>query len=323
MALLVALATFLTLVVLTAVAYHFLTIEKREIHARMDRVFDRLEQSSVQNEQPASATSELKGWRALVRSISKYIESPKASQIEHKLIQAGIPLRGSEYYVIVGGAVLAGGILALALSGNLFLGLAGAILGYLMPGLIVTIKVDRRSKAFNDQLGDALVLVANSLRTGYSFLQSIEMVAREMPAPISVEFGRVLKEMNLGVATEDAMNNLAKRVNSDDLDMVITAVLIQRQVGGNLAEVLDNIAGTIRGRIKIKGEIKTLTAQGRISGLVVSLLPIGLGMVIYVINPEYITLLFVHPIGKMMLASAVVSQLLGIYFIKKIVNIEV
>jgi tight adherence protein B len=202
-------------------------------------------------------------------------------------------------------------------------GFIGAIVGYMIPILLLHAKIERRTKAFNDQLGDTLILIANSLRTGYSFMQALEMVAREMPQPISIEFGRTLREMNLGVTTEDALNNLAKRINSDDLDLVITAVLIQRQVGGNLAEILDNIAVTIRERVKIKGEIKTMTAQGRISGMIIGIMPIGLGAIIYSINPEYIKILFTAPLGKMMLLGAVISEFFGILLIRKIVNIEV
>jgi len=171
-------------------------------------------------------------------------------------------------------------------------------------------------------LGDALGLVANSLRTGYGFMQALDMVSREMPAPIAPEFGRVLKEMNLGLSTEDAMSNLTTRVNSDDLNLVITAVLIQRQVGGNLAEVLDNIANTIRERVKLKGEVQTLTAQGRISGMIIGGLPFALGVFIYVINPGYMQVLFTNPMGKIVLGVAFVSQVFGMLIIRKIVDIK-
>jgi len=184
-------------------------------------------------------------------------------------------------------------------------------------------KTAKRRKAFNSQLGDALILIANSLRTGYSFMQASDMVAQEMRPPISSEFARAVKEMNLGVTIEEALANLGKRINSEDLDLVLTAVLIQRQVGGNLSEVLDNIARTIRERVRIRGEIRTLTAQGRISGVIVSLLPIVLGLIIYLLNPEYVKLLFVHPFGKILLGVAGLGQVIGILVIRRIVDIEV
>jgi tight adherence protein B len=200
--------------------------------------------------------------------------------------------------------------------------LIGVAAGYLLPMLTLRIKAARRVRQFNDQLADALVLVSNSLRTGYSFLQAIELVSREMAPPIGVEFARLLKEMSLGVTTEEALANLGERVASDDLELVITAVLIQRQVGGNLAEVLDNIAGTIRERIKLKGEVRTLTAQGRISGLIIGALPFALAALLYVINPQYMMALFTHPLGIAMVVYALVSMAIGMMAVWKIVNIE-
>jgi tight adherence protein B len=220
------------------------------------------------------------------------------------------------------GTTLAGEIVFFLLSGGkIMIGMAGGLVGYLVPIYFLRFKIARRAKAFNNQLGDTLTLVANSLRTGYSFMQAVEMVSREMAPPISVEFARILKEMNLGIPTEEALNNMAKRVDSDDLDLVITAVLIQRQVGGNLAEVLDNIANTIRTRIRLKGELKALTAQGRFSGIIVGLLPLIIGTALYALNPEYMRLLFTHPMGKMMLMGAAGSMVLGLLLIRKIVNI--
>ena len=207
--------------------------------------------------------------------------------------------------------------------GQLVAGVTGAVAGFFFPFILVNMKIARRMKAFNGQLGDALILIANSLRTGYSFMQASDMVAQEMRPPISSEFSRAVKEMNLGVTIEDALANLGKRINSEDLDLVLTAVLIQRQVGGNLSEVLDNIARTIRERVRIRGEIRTLTAQGRISGIIVSLLPVVLGLVIYLLNPEYVKLLFVHPVGKIMLGVAGLGQVIGIIVIRRIVDIEV
>lgn len=328
MLLLIALLGVLSLFLLGLVAYRELTKDKKVIAERMNRYIENRQQpisSQLQTTKSEVTQKRETSYRLLIREMSKYFESPKWSQyMEHKLIQAGLPMRASEFMVICFGTSLFGLILMALLSGGklLFI-LSGIIIGYFIPQIFLRIKIDKRAKAFNDQLGDSLVLVANSLRTGYSFLQSVEMVSREMLPPISEEFGRVLKEMNLGVGTEEAMNNLAKRVNSDDLDLVVTAVLIQRQVGGNLAEVLDNIANTIRERVKIKGQIKTLTAQGRISGMIISFLPVGVGSMIYFMNPDYISLLFTHSLGRAMLVGGVVSQCIGILLIRKIVNIDV
>lgn len=321
MALLIACIVFIMLMIILALCFRYVKGDKEVIQSRMQQYVEKQQTDSPAVSHTGAPFSG--GW-SLIRSISKYFESFHWSRlVEHKLIQAGLPIRGAEFVVICLGVALLSSILFILLSGSILMAFIGGIIGFLVPLLILRVKIDRRTKAFNLQLGDTLVLVANSLRTGYSFMQAIEMVSREMPKPIGEEFGRVLKEMNLGIPTEDAMNNMAKRVNSDDLDLSITAVLIQRQVGGNLAEVLTSIASTIRERVKIKGQIRTLTAQGRISGLIIGILPFGIGSVIYLINPEYIKVLFTHPMGKMMLAAGVVSQLIGMMVIRKIINIDI
>jgi Flp pilus assembly protein TadB len=195
--------------------------------------------------------------------------------------------------------------------------------GTILPQLYVQRKQRSRLILFNGQIADALILTANSLRAGYSFLQALDIASREMPAPISQEFARALKEMNLGIPTEEALEGMTQRIDSDDWDLVVTAVLIQRQVGGNLAQVLETIAETIRERVRIKGEISTLTAQGRISGIIISLLPIGLGAVMLILNKDYLFTLFSNPVGLMMVGIAFTSQIIGGVLIKKIVNIEV
>ncbi len=181
----------------------------------------------------------------------------------------------------------------------------------------------KRIKLLNNQLGDAIMLLSSSLKAGYSFFQAVDTVTKEMSGPISEEFVIMQKEVNLGVSTEKALENLVQRVGSDDLEMVITAVLIQRQVGGNLSEVLDNISTTIRDRIKIKGEVRTITAQGRVSGLVLSLLPIVLGVLVYMINPSHMQVLFTNPFGIILLVYSGIMELIGIFIIRKIVRVEV
>lgn len=234
-----------------------------------------------------------------------------------------MPLRSGEFVVLCGCSAMLGLLLLFVAGRSMVMASIGAVVGFMLPFLLMNIKTGKRIKLFNRQLGDALILIANSLRTGYSFMQALDMVAKEMKPPISSEFARTVKEMNLGTTTESALGNMAKRINSEDLDLVLTAVLIQRQVGGNLSEVLDNIARTIRERVRIRGEIKTLTAQGRLSGFVVGLLPVIMGCIIYVLNPEYVKVLFTHPIGRLMLGAAAVSQVIGIILIRRIVDIKI
>lgn len=200
--------------------------------------------------------------------------------------------------------------------------LAGAA-GWYLPLMVVKSRIRKRIKLLNDQLGDAITMISNSLKAGYSFFQAIDMVSEEMTGPIAEEFGMLKKEVNLGLNTDKALDNLVQRVSSEDLELVITAVLIQRQVGGNLAEVLDNITATIRDRVKIKGELKAITAQGRISGLVISLLPLVLCAAIYMINPGQMSLLFTRPLGLMMVGVAVIMELTGILLIRRIVKVAI
>ena len=323
MILLISISVFLTLSAIVLLVYQLATAQQRQVAARLEQMA-RGEQvvvaktSAYQEEEPT-------GIRRLLRSFGRYLESPRWDlSLEMRMLRAGLPLRSGEFIVLCfASATLLAMLFLLLGGGQLVAGVTGAVAGFFFPFILVNMKIARRMKAFNSQLGDALILIANSLRTGYSFMQASDMVAQEMRPPISSEFSRAVKEMNLGVTIEDALANLGKRINSEDLDLVLTAVLIQRQVGGNLSEVLDNIARTIRERVRIRGEIRTLTAQGRISGIIVSLLPVVLGLVIYLLNPEYVKLLFVHPVGKIMLGVAGLGQVIGIIVIRRIVDIEV
>jgi tight adherence protein B len=176
--------------------------------------------------------------------------------------------------------------------------------------------------------------MANGLRAGYSLLQAMDAVAREMPSPMSVEFRRVVQEIGLGIEQDRAFNNLVRRVPSDDLDLMITAISVQSEVGGNLAEILEIIGFVIRERVRIKGEIQVLTAQGQISGYVITFLPIVLGFILYAMNPEYIGRMIFsceargleqcsQPCGWIMIGTGILSMAVGYYAIQKIIDIDV
>lgn len=322
MAFIIALLIFLTTLLVLWVLRRFLLQERKEISERLDSYVSR--RVSERIKAPEEESQE-KGLRRSFQWLSGLLESTRLVNkgLEHRLLQAGILLRPGEFLLLC--LVAAGGSVVL---GMVLLGqhpgiLVFAGIGYLLPHYILQRKVRQRAKAFDAQLGDALILIANSLRTGYSFMQAMDMVAKEMAPPISEEFARVMREMNLGVATETAMTGLTQRVASEDLDLVVTAMLIQRQIGGNLAEILDKIAGTIRERVRLRGHIRTLTAQGRLSGLIVGLLPFALGGVIFLMNPGYISGLFTNPIGQKMLAVGLFLQSVGVLLIRKIIDIEV
>jgi len=257
------------------------------------------------------------------RASSVFASKSFTEKIQVDLLQAGIPLKGEEFitaWLIT--AVCLPGLTWLA-SRNWPLVLLALLFGTLGPRLYLGQKKAERLKAFNQQLGDALVIMANALRAGFGFQQAMETVRRELPPPISTEFEWTLREIRLGSTTEESLQNLSDRVKSDDLDMVITAILIQRQVGGNLAQILDNISRTIRDRTRIKGEIRTLTAQGRLSGIIIGLLPVGLLFVLLVLNPGYMTPFLKSPTGVYMLAGAAVSEMIGLVVIRRIVDIDV
>jgi tight adherence protein B len=208
--------------------------------------------------------------------------------------------------------------------------LIGVIIGFWVPRFWLNSRKSGRLKAFNKQLPDTVTLIANALRAGSSFLQAIELVVRESRPPISTEFGRVIREVNLGLPFDLALENMVKRVKSEDFELMATAIAIQHQVGGNLAEILDSIAFTIRERIRIKGEIRTLTAQQRLSGYVVGFLPFGLAFFIFLAAPTFFNPMFAKPpeligipAGIWLLGIAVLAMGAGFMFIRRIVDIEV
>ncbi len=200
----------------------------------------------------------------------------------------------------------------------------------LTEGQQLSRRKSKRMKAFNDRLADTITLVANALRAGSSFLQAIEMVVRETQPPISTEFGRVIREVNLGLPFEEALQNMVRRVRSEDLELMTTAITVQHQVGGNLAEILDSIAFTIRERVRIKGEIKTLTAMQRMSGYAVGFMPVALMGVLFVIAPGFMDPMFQKPpallglpAGIFVLGFGAFMMAIGFLLIRRIVDIEV
>jgi tight adherence protein B len=253
----------------------------------------------------------------------KVLTKKKNERLDQILSRAGVPLKPEEYIMFQWIATaLCGGFLFL-LTGKLFFLLAGCILGYILPKWWVRRKEKERIKKFNDGLQDMITTIIGSLRAGFSFSQALRTVADESDSPVKEEIETLLREMQYGSHMEDALHQLKERMPSDDLDLMIQAILIQRQIGGNLATVLETIVQTIRDRNKIQRQIQTLTAQGRLSGMVIGILPIVLGMLIYLIEPDYIGVLFHHPIGIFMIICGTVSGFIGFMLIRKITTIEV
>ena len=253
---------------------------------------------------------------------------------KERISKADVKLRVSEYIVFMFLSAIGVAVATYFLMNqNEVLAVIGAVVGLQIPRIYLGMAASRRMNAFDSQLSDTLNLWVNALRSGYSVLQGMEAIATELPPPVSREFERVVQEVRLGLGMEEALNNMYNRVPSEDLDLVITAVNIQREVGGNLAEILDTISYTIRERVRIKGEIRTLTAQGRISGWAVGLLPLALAFFLYMINPDYMGQLWAKdkpwvlepylPCGWLVIGIALFMMLMGVLAISKIVNIEV
>ncbi len=248
-----------------------------------------------------------------------------ADNIAIQLARADLKLTVGEYLAAIVIAVFGFGIIAYIISsGSVIFAAAGIVAGFFAPRIYVGIMQGRRLKMFNEQLGDTLNQLVNGLRAGYSVLQAMESVARELPQPVAGEFDRVVKEVQLGLTLEQALQNMLRRVESDDLDLIVTAINVQREVGGNLAEILEVISHTIRERVRIKGEIRVLTAQGMITGYVITGLPLALMAILYLLNREYVSRLWTSGIcGYAMLIVGGIMITSGFLIIQKIVRIEV
>ncbi len=268
------------------------------------------------------------GVKKILSNVGSII-TPKgmAMRIADQLAKADIPLKANEFVAIQFLMVMVALSLGMFIFKSVAVGIGLAVVGYFVPNFWINMAKARRIREFNEQILDTLVMLANGLKAGYSFLQAMEMVSRESLPPMASELKRVLKENSLGMNLEDCLIGLNQRVESEDWDLVTTVVLIQRQVGGNLAEILDKISHTIRSRMKIKGDIQTKTAQAKVSGALVGSLPIGIGFMIYLINPEFISKLFTFKHGGFrgwfVVVFGVIWECIGMYIIMKIVDIEV
>lgn len=248
---------------------------------------------------------------------------PMNKDIKKLLEEAALPIKLEDFFVIRMVLGVALFILTSLFGYNVFICLGLLIIGYWIPFFYVKYRRQRRLARCVNQLSETLGIMANSLRAGFSFMQAMQLIGREMPDPIGPEFDRTFQEISYGVPFEKAFENMMKRLPDKDLEIALNALLIQRKSGGNLAELLETIQGTVQGRLRIKDEIKTLTAEGRISGIIITLLPIALGLYFYIVNPDYFNILFEEPLGWVILTLGSVSIIVGWVFIRKIIRIEV
>ena len=260
----------------------------------------------------------------ILRSGGKYLSNIRhARGLDFKMQKAGIPLLGTEFLILLGISFLLTAVIAGLISRKWYIGVIMAIVVVMGEWIYILLKIDRREAAFTNQMGDCLMMVANAMRAGFSFLQAMDLVSKEMEPPISDEFKHVMRDIGLGASVERALDDMDKRVGSPDFSLVVTAVLIQQQVGGDLAHILDTISDTIQDRIRMRREVRTLTSQGRMSGWVLAILPFGLCALISVMNPSYMEPLFTERIGQIAIGVAVVMVLIGFFVIQRIVDIDV
>lgn len=293
--------------------------ENAIVEQRLDQYFESDSSQTDRDKQVQRAV--------LTEWVSKRVERTTfGDRIARELARADVKLKVGEYFALILIAIVGVGALAWFIGNqNIISLLIGAILGAFLPRFYIKQQQRARLRKFNDQLSDMLNLTVNGLRAGYSTMQAMESVSRELPAPISDEFRRVVQEMQIGITMEAALDNLLRRIPSEDLDFVITSINVQREVGGNLSEILDTISFTIRERVRIKGEIRVMTSQVRASGAILSMVPFGLTIILWFINPEY--LLSVNQ-GGPLCAGIIICVVLGLigsgYFVMmRIADIEV
>ena len=260
----------------------------------------------------------------LVRSLASFIPQLQSlTNLDQKLRQAGLPVLGTESIIIAILLAVVAGLIVFSLTISLAISiLAGASVIFIFY-LAISLLVQRRQQKFVNQLGDCLTTVANALRAGFSFTQAMDLVSKEMEPPISEEFAHVMRDVSYGMPLEQALEDMDGRVASADFSLVVTAVLIQREVGGNLAQVLDTISDTIKDRIRMRREILAITAQGRMSAWVLAGIPVFIAIVELIADPHHFDEMLDSGIGFPALIFAVISEIVGFAVIRKIVNIKV
>jgi tight adherence protein B len=272
----------------------------------------------------AGPTNPREAFTGAMEAFNRILSSrPRTSKVADQLARADIKLRVSEYFLVVAGTMASVFVVVYFINHSFIVAIIFGALAYFAPGFYVKFRQRRRANALNRQLGDTILLLSNALKAGYSFAQAMATIARSAPAPMSDEFNRAVREMNLGVTVDDALEHMDQRIQSEDFDLMVTAVQIHRVVGGNLAEILDTIAFTIRERIRIHGEIRTLTAQARASGYIITALPFALTGILTLVSPSYITPLFKEPLGWFLIALALIMMAIGYAVIRRISTIEV
>jgi len=310
------------LVLLLVVGGYFLLLAGRSEKAEVKRRISLLELRNVRDSDvPEYLKNEVLSEVPLVNRLLSRVNI--AARIDRRLRQADMKIPVGTFLLLSLVLFSVGIVVGRLLHWPTILSAAVGIALLAVPNLIVDIKRRRRLKRFMNHFPEALEMFARSLRAGHSFTGAIQLVAQEMPDPIGPEFSKVFEEQNLGIPLRQALIGMTDRVDILDVKFFVTAILIQRETGGNLAEIIDKIAYVIRERFRIQGQLKIFTAQARISGTILALLPISLAVLLSTINPEYMKPLWVEKTGKIMIVVAVIMQILGIIAIRKIIRIKI
>jgi tight adherence protein B len=294
-----------------------ITSDRSIVEERLGRYLDDEGPEEIEKSNGRTAATD---W--LNRRVAK---SSMGDRVSRELARADLKFKVAEYFALIFISTLGVATIAYLIQPNIISAVIGGVIGFFLPRFYVKRQQSIRLIKFNEQLSDMLNLMVNGLRAGYSTMQALEAVSRELPAPICDEFRRVVQEMQIGISMEAALENLLRRIPSDDLDFVVTAINVQREVGGNLSEILDTISFTIRERVRIKGEIRVMTASVRTSGIVLSLIPVFLTLALWFVSPEYIGSFFARgPVCGWSAVGVIIGMIAAGYFVMmKIADIEV
>jgi tight adherence protein B len=268
----------------------------------------------------------LRETRSVIGVVRVFFSGGWAEKTQEKLSRADSNLQPMEFFAIrfaLTGVAFAVPFVLLPGFFGLLAALGAAFAGFQLPSMWLNNRVKSRARKLEEQLPEALTLISNSLKAGFGLLQSLSLAADQLDHPIATELAQTIHEMNVGSSVEEALLNLNERAASYDLDLVVTAILVQRSVGGNLSEILETVAETMRERVRIRGEITTLTAQQQLTGVIIALLPVGVGLMFMLVSPGYINPLFTETVGKVALGAAVLLETVGVLVIRRILDIEV
>lgn len=295
-------------------------VDAKRVTKRLKEADNAFDNSNEQFAKESILRRQLQQTSPVAQFLSKF---HMVTRLQRNLEKANIAWSATAFLINVVGITAAAYIACYFLNTAKWILIAAVVVAFFAPPIVIWFLARRRMNKFINQLPDVFELMSQALRAGHSLANAILLISQQLPDPVGTEFARVFHEQNLGIKLDDSLKDLANRIDIMDVRFFVTAVLIQRQTGGDLAEVLDNISGVIRERIKLFGTVRALTAEGRLSGYVLLALPIVVFLVEMVLNPSYASVMIDEPLGQYMLIGAGVSQLLGLALIQKIINIKV